>query len=116
MNCFLGSGLHVVKRMYSLYRYKTYPSVLGLQSTNISKTAARHLVPRIGNVYKSWGKGGFHEKYVIEGEIGQGNFGTVYKAKSRETGTHRAVKKIGKNDIHPDISRDEINASLKVDH
>jgi len=106
----------VVKRMYSIHRYKTYPSVIPLQSTTVSKIAPRHLVPRIGNVYKSWGKGGFYEKYDMEGELGQGNFGTVYAAKSKAYGTHRVVKKIDKSDVDPDITRDEINALLNVDH
>eukprot|EP00746_Dinoflagellata_sp_MGD_P138617 gnl/MRDRNA2_/MRDRNA2_72242_c0_seq2.p1 gnl/MRDRNA2_/MRDRNA2_72242_c0~~gnl/MRDRNA2_/MRDRNA2_72242_c0_seq2.p1 ORF type:complete len:588 (+),score=102.93 gnl/MRDRNA2_/MRDRNA2_72242_c0_seq2:95-1858(+) len=83
------------------------------------KPSLKHLIPKIDIVYKNWGKGGFHEKYILEDTIGKGSFGTVYKATSREEGRSRAVKILKKNnasDIILEGMREEIHALLNVDH
>lgn len=85
-------------------------------SSKTSKYEPKHLIPRIDAVYKSWGRGGFDEKYEIEKAIGHGSFGTVYKARIKGTDRYRAVKKIDKSQIDMDEMRNEINSLLNVDH
>lgn len=81
-----------------------------------SKKGPKQLIPRIDNVYKSWGSGGFDDKYEIEGEIGQGSCGTVYKARIKGTDSYRAVKKLDKKTIDLEDTQNEILSLLNLDH
>lgn len=85
-------------------------------SSSVSKTIPRHLIPRIDKLYKSISSGGFHERYDIEGEIGHGSFGIVYKARIKGTDRHRAVKEIDKSKINLEAMKNEINSALHLDH
>lgn len=84
--------------------------------TICADTSPKVLSPRIDEVYKNWGRGGFHKKYEIQTEIGQGAYGTVYRARGRGTQIYRAVKEIDKIKIHVDDLKNEINALLDLDH
>eukprot|EP00746_Dinoflagellata_sp_MGD_P142582 gnl/MRDRNA2_/MRDRNA2_75522_c0_seq1.p1 gnl/MRDRNA2_/MRDRNA2_75522_c0~~gnl/MRDRNA2_/MRDRNA2_75522_c0_seq1.p1 ORF type:complete len:720 (+),score=88.83 gnl/MRDRNA2_/MRDRNA2_75522_c0_seq1:59-2161(+) len=89
------------------------------KSTSISggKAAPLHLIPNVDHVYQNLGSGGFHEAYDIEGEIGQGSFGIVYKARSRgPSRVLRAVKKIDKSKVKLEALKNEINSLLNLDH
>merc|ERR1712232_571547 len=81
-----------------------------------SKKNPRHLIKGLDVAYQSWGKRGFGQKYEIEGEIGHGGFGTVYKARVKGTDKYRAVKKIDKRKIDVGSMENEIYSLLTLDH
>ncbi len=59
--------------------------------------------------------------YILESELGSGQFGKVYKAKDKTTGTYYAVKRIDKKKINsnpllPKLLNTEIKIMQEIEH
>ena len=57
----------------------------------------------------------YRDYYEIEGELGKGGFGIVYKAKLRESGEERAIKVINKNKIRNELRKKKLGEYKEED-